>query len=249
MKVSIWDNHGCNIFGASDTLHFTELIEILQDPCPQRIRFLDSIMHPATFTTIQMRPAMKSTERNTWCQCTLEPSKKEWGNSKIISLSAFCKLQEFQAVWVPWDNYLLEPSEVRVKSHKKDTTSKKTLSYSSSHTKMSSFCSSEFHVCDAVSEGTSRRATEKCSQYSVLKHREHPRMTATWTNSIKVSQKITWFLRSTRDMDHGSGIYLKDVVRHLTGGDPSLWGEWVSWCTSKASTYGRRKEFTVTIVQ
>ena len=49
-------------------------------------------------------------------------------------------------------------------------------------------------------------------------------MIDTGISSSKVSQKNTWFLRSTRDMGQSTGLNLKDVIRHLPRWDASLWG-------------------------
>ena len=74
---------------------------------------------------------------------------------------------------------------------KKETTRRTTLSYSSGHKELASFCSREFHVHDAVHVNTSQEATEKAGQSSVLDHREDPRVIDNGTGSGKLSQKDT----------------------------------------------------------
>ena len=111
-------------------------------------------------------------------------------------------LLEFQIVRVPWDNCLLEPSEDRVEGHcKKETTRWTTLSYTSGHQELSSFCSREFHVRGAVIN-TSQEAANKTGQLSVLEHREDPGMI-----DIGIAERT----------QRGPERYLKDVVRHLLG--------------------------------
>ena len=51
---------------------------------------------------------------------------------------------------------------------KKETTRRTSLSYSSGHKELSSFCSREFHVCDDVPVNSSQEATEKAKQSSAL---------------------------------------------------------------------------------
>ena len=91
-------------------------------------------------------------------------------------------------------------------------------SYSSGHKEMP--C--EFYVCVAVPVNTSQEATEEGGQSSVFDHGEDPGVIDTGICSGKVSQKDKCFLRSTRDMGQSSGLNLKDVIRHLPGGDASL---------------------------
>ena len=55
----------------------------------------------------------------------------------------------------------------------------------------------------------------------VFSSTEDPGMIDSGTGSSKVSQKNTWFLRSTRDMGQSSGLNLKNVVRHVPRGDAS----------------------------
>ena len=86
----------------------------------------------------------------------------------------------------------MEPSEDRVEAHcKKETTRWTTLSYTSGHKELSSVCSREFHVRDAVLVNTSQEATETGRQSSVLEHREDPGMIDTGIGSGIVSQKDT----------------------------------------------------------
>ena len=75
-----------------------------------------------------------------------------------------------------------------------------------------------------------------------LKHREDPEVIDTGISSIKVSQKNTWFLPSTRDMDQSGCLNLKDVVCHFPWWDASLWGVNASHSVPvNPSTYGRSK--------
>ena len=130
MNVSIWANHGSNIFGVSDNLHFTEFFAILQDPCPQRITFFGAIMNPATFAVIQIEAsnAIHGTKRQ--CQRSHKAPKRRGSHSKVVSVSTLGRLQEAQVVRVPWDDYLLEPFEDRFEGHCKKKTARWTaLSY------------------------------------------------------------------------------------------------------------------------
>ena len=56
---------------------------------------------------------------------------------------------------------------------------------------------------------------EEARQSSVLQHREDPGMISSGICSGKVSQKDTWVLRCTRDVNQSGGLNLKDVIRHL----------------------------------
>ena len=86
----------------------------------------------------------------------------------------------------------MEPSEDRVEGHcKKETTRWTTLSHTSGHKELSSVCSREFQVRDAVPVNTSQEAAEKTGQPSVLEHREDPGVIDTGIGSSKVSQKDT----------------------------------------------------------
>ena len=135
---------------------------------------------------------MEYTERNAGASAVTKPRKENDCNSEIVGVSALCRLQEIQVVWVPWDNRLLEPSEDRVKSHcKKETTRWTTLSYTSGQKELSSVCSREFHVRGAVAVNTSQEAAEKPGQSSVLEHRDDPEVIDTGIGSSKVSQKDT----------------------------------------------------------
>ena len=52
MKVTNWANHGSNIFGVSNHLHFTELFAILRDPGPLRIMLFVATLNPTAFALI-----------------------------------------------------------------------------------------------------------------------------------------------------------------------------------------------------
>ena len=95
----------------------------------------------------------------------------------------------FQAVWVPWDNSLLEPSEDSFKSHrKKESTRQTTPSHTCGHKELSSGGSREFHVRDAVAANTTQEAADEPGQLSVLKYREDPGVIDTGISSSKVCQ-------------------------------------------------------------
>ena len=54
MQVSIWANHGSNIIGVSNNLHFTTFFANLRDPNPRGSEFIIAILNPAAFTKIQV---------------------------------------------------------------------------------------------------------------------------------------------------------------------------------------------------
>ena len=54
---------------------------------------------------------------------------------------------------------------------KKETTRRRTLSYSSGHKELSSFCSREFYVCDVVAVNTSQEAKIRATQCSRAQRR------------------------------------------------------------------------------
>ena len=162
MKVSIWANHSANIFGVSNNLHLTELIAILKNPCLQGTASFSAILNPTAFAIIQNEASNGIHRTECRCQCSHQPPERGGSHSEVVSVSTLGWLQEFQVVGVLWDNGFLEPSEDRVKSHcKKETTRRTTLSSSSGHKELSSFCSRKFHVCDAVSVNISQKRQRK----------------------------------------------------------------------------------------
>ena len=54
MKVSIWANHGSNIFGVSNNLHIGKFFAILRDPSPQGSKVVVAILNPTASTRIQV---------------------------------------------------------------------------------------------------------------------------------------------------------------------------------------------------
>ena len=102
------------------------------------------------------------------------------------------------------------------------------MSYSPGHEKLSPSRSFKFHMRGSIAVDPSQKSTEKGRQSSVLDHREDPGVTDIGVCGSKVCQKNTLFLRGARNMGQGSGLSLKDVVRHLSGRDASLRGLYAS---------------------
>ena len=85
------------------------------------------------------------------CQPGHQVLKGRGCQSEVVSVSTLDWLQEIQAVRVPWDNCLLEPSQARVESHRKKKAARWTaLSYSSGQKNLSTSRSCDFHVRSAV---------------------------------------------------------------------------------------------------
>ena len=106
-------------FGVSNNLHLSELLAILRDPRPQRFTSFGAIQNPTAFAIVQIEASNVIYGMKRWCQRSHQ-SPKRWGShSEVVSVSTLGRLQEVQVVKVPWDNSLLEPSEDRVKSHRK----------------------------------------------------------------------------------------------------------------------------------
>ena len=76
--MSIWANHGSNIFGVPNNLHLTEFIASLRDPCPQRMTSLTAILNPTAFTITQVEASNGIHRTKCWCQCSHQLSKREW---------------------------------------------------------------------------------------------------------------------------------------------------------------------------
>ena len=68
VKVSIWADHGSNMFGVSNNLHLTELFAIYRDSCPQRITILGAILNPAAFAIVQIEARCGIHRTKCWCQ-------------------------------------------------------------------------------------------------------------------------------------------------------------------------------------
>ena len=68
MNVSIWANHGSNIFGLSDNLHLSELFAILRDPLPQKFTSFSAILNPTSFAIVQIEASNVVHRSKRWCQ-------------------------------------------------------------------------------------------------------------------------------------------------------------------------------------
>ena len=74
-------------------------------------------------------------------------------HSEVVSVRTLGWVQEIQAIRVPWNDCLLNPSKDRVEGHCKQKTARRiALSCSSGHGKLSTSRSCEFHM-----RGTVRR--------------------------------------------------------------------------------------------
>ena len=109
MKVSIWANHGSNIFGVPNNLHLTELIAILRDPCPQRIPSLSAILNTTAFAIIQIEARNPQNEMLVPVQSsTLEKRlMQQRDRQRKRSVHAGCKnsrLSRFLEILVSWSH-------------------------------------------------------------------------------------------------------------------------------------------------
>ena len=151
MNVTIWADHGSNVLGVSDNLHFTELLTIFRYPMQQRFTSFTAILNQQHFSIVKFRPAIWFTERNAGGQRRHQAPKGRGCHSEVVSVSTLGWLQEIQAVRVPRDDCFLEPSEDRVEGHCKEKTARWTaLPYTSGHKEMSPSCCRDFHVSSAV---------------------------------------------------------------------------------------------------
>ena len=161
MNVTIRADHGSNVLGVSDHLHFTELLTIFRYPM-QRFTSFTAILNPTAFSIVQVEASnmVHGTERR--CQRGHQAPKGRGCHSEVVSVSTLGWLQEIQAVRVPWDDCFLEPSEDRVEGHCKEKTARWTaLPYTSGHKEMSPSCCREFHVSSAVVINTAQEAADK----------------------------------------------------------------------------------------
>ena len=68
MNLSIWANHGSNIFGVSDNLHLSELFAILRDPGPQRFTSFGALLNLTAFAVVQIEASNVIHRTKRWCQ-------------------------------------------------------------------------------------------------------------------------------------------------------------------------------------
>ena len=76
MKVSIWANHGSNIFGVSNNLHLTELVAVLRNPFLQGIASFSAILKPTALAIIQIEASNGIHRTECRCQCSHQPPER-----------------------------------------------------------------------------------------------------------------------------------------------------------------------------
>ena len=131
-------------------------------------------------------PTKHSIERNAGASANINSRKDDEATARLSAYAhcVGCKnsnLPTFLGIIDSWSNRKIGSKAIA----KNKATHRTTLSYSSGNQELSSFCSPEFQMFDAVAVNTSQEATEKAEQSSVLDHREDPRVIDTGFSSGK----------------------------------------------------------------
>ena len=77
MNVTIWADHGSDVFGVPDDLHLTKLLTILRWPMPQGSSSFTTIPNPTAFAIVQVEASNMVHGVNAGASAVIKPQKDE----------------------------------------------------------------------------------------------------------------------------------------------------------------------------